>query len=87
MVERVLQFQTQTSSFLTAAVSLLCFTGKEPPDEAVVQHIFDQYIAPLPESDVIKFQSPKLVLWGKQLEYSHMLKTVLLRLLLKPDPL
>lgn len=76
-----MRYQQQTSAFLMAVVSQLCFAGQEPPEPDAVEHIFSYVIRRV--EGVATVQTQQLTLRDEQMDPSPVLRSFILRLLLK----
>ena len=74
-------YQRQTSAFLMAVVSQLCFAGQEPPEPDAVEHIFSYVIQHVEGVTTVRTQ--QLTLRDDQMDPSPVLRSFILRLLLK----
>ena len=80
-VDQLVSYQQQTSAFLMAVVSQLCFAGQEPPEPEAVKHIFSYVIRRV--EGVATVQTQQLTLRDDQMDPSPVLRSFILRLLLK----
>ncbi|XP_070197743.1 E3 ubiquitin-protein ligase rnf213-alpha-like isoform X2 [Littorina saxatilis] len=84
-VENLVRYQRQTSAFLMAVISQLCFSGQEPPEPEAVAHIFSYVIRHV--EGVTTVQTQQLTLRDDQMDPSPVLRSFILRLLLKHSEL
>jgi hypothetical protein len=79
--DRLVLYQHQTSAFLMAVISQLCFAGHQPPEPRAVEHIFSYLIKRV--EGVATIHTQKLTLRDDQMDPTPVLRAFILRLLLK----
>ncbi|KAK7465937.1 hypothetical protein BaRGS_00037515, partial [Batillaria attramentaria] len=80
-MDKLLQFQRQSSAFLMAVVSQHCFGGQGAPEPDAVRHVFGYIIRRV--GGIATVRTQQLTLRNDQMDPSPVLRSFLLRLLLQ----